>query len=145
MAYQLGTKRELFGGYIYGDIIYALIACGAVLLIMWWYTNSLIVTILAFLEILSSLGLGFFFYCSVLRMPHFPFMNVTTVFLDRRSAIGKGPRIQEQQPIRGCRMGSQRQIPLARGSVRVFNETSVSNSCLNQLLGPGDRNDGLPG
>jgi protein dispatched 1 len=86
LAYQLGIKRELFGGYIHGDIIYALIACGAVLLIMWWYTNSLRVTVLAFLEILTSLGLGFFVYCTVLRMPQFPMMNATTIFL----AIGIG-------------------------------------------------------
>jgi len=86
MAYQLGIKRDIFGGYIMGDINYAIASCLCVVVIMWWYTNSLKVTVLAFLEILSSLGLGFFFYSTVFRMPHFPFMNATTIFL----AVGIG-------------------------------------------------------
>ena len=53
---------------------------------MWWYVGSLCVTLLAFIEILSSIGLGFFFYRSVLKLPHFPFMNLITIFL----AIGIG-------------------------------------------------------
>ncbi|GMH88013.1 hypothetical protein TL16_g11030 [Triparma laevis f. inornata] len=86
LGFNLGTKREIFTWYIMQDINYAVIACAVVLILMWWYTNSLRVTLLAFGEILSSLGLGFFLYNTVLRLPHFPFMNATTIFL----AIGIG-------------------------------------------------------
>jgi len=86
MGFNLGTKRDIFTWYIMHDINYALIAMAVVLMLMWWYTNSLMVTLLAFGEILSSLGLGFFFYSTVLNLPHFPFMNATTLFL----AIGIG-------------------------------------------------------
>ncbi|GMH83615.1 hypothetical protein TrVE_jg11378 [Triparma verrucosa] len=86
LGFNLGTKKEIFTWYIMKDINYAVIACFVVLVLMWWYTNSLRVTLLAFGEILSSLGLGFFLYNTVLRLPHFPFMNATTIFL----AIGIG-------------------------------------------------------
>jgi hypothetical protein len=46
LGFNLGTKREIFTWYIMQDINYAVIACAVVLVLMWWYTNSLRVTLL---------------------------------------------------------------------------------------------------
>ena len=85
-GFKCGIKRDLFAPAITHDIYYAVYAVVVIILLMWWYTGSLIVTTLAFLEIMSSLGLGYFFYFPVFRLPHFPFMNAVTIFL----AVGIG-------------------------------------------------------
>jgi hypothetical protein len=85
-GFKLGIKQYLFAPALINDIYYAVYAVLIVVGLMWFYTNSLIVTLLSFGEILSSLGLGYFFYYTVLRLPHFPFMNAITIFL----AVGIG-------------------------------------------------------
>ena len=86
IGFSVGIKRDIFVEAIVRDVGKAVGAMFCVFALMWWYTRSFAVTTLSFLEILSSLGVGYFIYVVVLGLKFFPFMNVVTLFL----AIGIG-------------------------------------------------------
>lgn len=72
-------KFHMFNKNLLGDLIYPSIALMIILIIMWFYTESLLLTFLLSVSVLSALILAYFFYMIVLRLDFFPFLNVTTL------------------------------------------------------------------
>ncbi len=81
VAMDLGLKHTLFEKYLLHDTIYLIIAFIIILLSLFAYTTSIIVTIVTVITIVSSLGTAYFFYMSVFKMPFFPFMNLLTIVI----------------------------------------------------------------
>ena len=86
IGYEVGIKMVIYNDAIIADLRLAGAALICVVVLMWYYTGSAIITVLAFLEIFSSLGLGFLLYQKVVGIKFFPFMNAVTIFL----AVGIG-------------------------------------------------------
>lgn len=86
VAMDLGLKHTLFDKYLLHDTIYLMIAFFLILLSLYVYTTSIIITIVTVITIVTSLATSYFFYISVFKMPFFPFMNLLTIVI----AIGIG-------------------------------------------------------
>lgn len=81
VAMDLGLKHTLFENYLLRDTIYLFLAFSVIIISLYAYTGSLIVTVVTILAILTSLGSTYFFYTTVLGMPFFPFMNLLSVVI----------------------------------------------------------------
>jgi hypothetical protein len=82
-GYELSRlKFEIFNERMLADLYLAAIAMFIVMVILWLYTRSFLVTSLVGLIVVSSLVIAYFIYTVVLGMKFFPFLNVlTSVFL----------------------------------------------------------------
>ena len=69
----------MFNEMLTTDLVYPTIAMFTVLIIMWFYTESIILTILLVVSVVSALIIAYFIYMIVLRLEFFPFLNVTTL------------------------------------------------------------------
>ena len=75
-------KYAIFNEKMIIDLYLAAIAMVIVMMILWVYTRSLIITSLVGLIVVSSLIIAYFIYTKVLAMQFFPFLNIlTSVFL----------------------------------------------------------------
>lgn len=72
-------KFDMFNIELMADIIYPAIAMMIILLIMWFYTESILLTFLLVLSVVSALIIAYFLYMIVLGLKFFPFLNVTTL------------------------------------------------------------------
>lgn len=72
-------KFDTFNKMLMADIIYPSIAMIIILLIMWFYTESVLVTCLLVLSVVSALVIAYFLYMIVFGLKFFPFLNVTTL------------------------------------------------------------------
>ncbi|XP_018325648.1 protein dispatched isoform X2 [Agrilus planipennis] len=86
VAMDFGIKAALFDEYLVRDIKF--ITCGTffILLCIWFYTQSFLITIMTILAIIFSLGISYFLYTIVFRIAFFPFMNLLAVVV----ALGIG-------------------------------------------------------
>lgn len=82
-GYELSRlKYEMFNAKMLEDLYLAAIAMFFIMIILWLYTGSLLITCIVGIIIVSSLIIAYFVYSVVLRMNFFPFLNVlTSVFL----------------------------------------------------------------
>ena len=82
-GYELSKlKFEMFNERMLADLYLAAIAMFVIMIILWLYTRSLLVTSLLGLIVVASLLISYFIYTVVLRMKFFPFLNIlTSVFL----------------------------------------------------------------
>ncbi|XP_028410313.1 protein dispatched homolog 1-like [Dendronephthya gigantea] len=82
-GYELSRlKYEIFNERMLADLYLAAIAMFVIMIILWLYTRSLLITSLVGLIVVSSLVIAYFIYTVVLRMKFFPFLNIlTSVFL----------------------------------------------------------------
>ncbi len=82
-GYELSRlKYEIFNERMLADLYLAALAMFFIMIILWLYTRSFLVTSLVGLIVVSSLVIGYFIYTIVLGMKFFPFLNVlTSVFL----------------------------------------------------------------
>ena len=82
-TYELSKlKYEIFNERMLADLYLAGIAMFVIMIILWLYTRSFLITSLVGLIVVSSLIIGYFIYTVVLGMKFFPFLNVlTSVFL----------------------------------------------------------------
>lgn len=82
-GYELSKlKYEIFNERMLADLYLAAIAMFFIMIILWLYTRSFLVTSLVGLIVVSSLVIAYFIYTIVLDMKFFPFLNVlTSVFL----------------------------------------------------------------
>jgi len=82
VAYEANIKFRLFTHYLM-QIDLPLVGTGATLLILmiWLYSGSGFFTCFAFLQIVLAFGLAYFLYTAVLRLPFFPFLNLTGLFI----------------------------------------------------------------
>ena len=81
VALDLGLKQTLFDRYLLYDTIYLIIAFFVILLSLYFYTTSLIVTIVTLMTIITSLGTAYFCYTQLFRMKFFPFMNLLSIVI----------------------------------------------------------------
>ena len=72
-------KFDIFNTMLMADIIYPSIAMMIILLIMWFYTESVLLTFLLVLSVVSALIIAYFLYMIVLGLKFFPFLNITTL------------------------------------------------------------------
>lgn len=72
-------KYDMFNVMLMADIIYPSIAMVLILLIMWFYTESVLLTFLLVLSVVSALIIAYFIYMVVLGLEFFPFLNITTL------------------------------------------------------------------
>ncbi|XP_022102785.1 protein dispatched homolog 1-like [Acanthaster planci] len=71
----------LFPDFLLRDTLIVALASVVVFLLIWVYTGSLLVTVAAFLNIVFSLVLAYFFYTAVFLRPFFPFSNIVAMVL----------------------------------------------------------------
>lgn len=81
MAMDMGLKNALFDQCLIGDGW--LIALGGLFIVvsMWLYTSSILVTLMTVVAILFSLGIAYFIYTIVFNLEFFPFMNLLAVIV----------------------------------------------------------------
>ena len=72
-------KFIMFNKMLTKDLVYPTIAMLAVLIIMWFYTESVILTMLLVVSVVSALIIAYFLYMKVFGLDFFPFLNVTTL------------------------------------------------------------------
>ncbi|XP_022092382.1 protein dispatched homolog 1-like [Acanthaster planci] len=80
-AVDFSIKYKLFKKQLYADSVYMGISAGAIFLLIWLYTGSLLVSLAAFLNMMFSLVMADFFYTVVFVRPFFPFVNLIAVIL----------------------------------------------------------------
>lgn len=74
-------KEDLFSEYLTRDALYPCLGILAVVVLMWVYIGSFFVTMMGMINIAMSLFIAYFLYVAVLRVPFFPFMNLTSIIL----------------------------------------------------------------
>lgn len=79
VAMDMGLKNALFDEYLIGDGW--LIALGGLFIIvsMWLYTSSILITLMTVVAIIFSLGIAYFIYTVIFNLEFFPFMNLLAV------------------------------------------------------------------
>ena len=82
-AYEFSKlKFEIFNERMLADLYLVAIAMFLIIIILWLYTRSFLITVLVGLIVVSSLVIAYFIYTIVLGMKFFPFLNIlTSVFL----------------------------------------------------------------
>lgn len=78
VAMQMGLKYLLFDEYLVTDTAYLGVAAGVILLLMWMYTASLLITVFTVVAIVFSLIIAYCIYSLVFDIRFFPFMNLLT-------------------------------------------------------------------
>ena len=79
-GYELsGLKYEIFNEQMLIELYLAAIAMLFVMVILWLYTGSFLLTSLVGLIVVSSLVISYFIYSVVLGITFFPFLNILTV------------------------------------------------------------------
>ncbi|XP_069177966.1 protein dispatched isoform X2 [Procambarus clarkii] len=86
VAMDLGLKYILFDKLLMTNSFLLGIGAGIVVVLMWCYTGSLFVTIVAITTVASSLIIAYFMYIFIYEITFFPYMNVLTTVI----AIGIG-------------------------------------------------------
>ena len=72
-------KFTMFNDLLIADIIYPSIAMLIILVILWFYTESMLLTLLLFLSVVSALLIAYFLYMVAFSLKFFPFLNITTL------------------------------------------------------------------
>ena len=76
VAMEFGVKEALFNEYVMHDMVLLMVGAAAVCTLMWWYTSSLFITVMANLSVVLSLAVAYFVYVFVFELDFFPFMNL---------------------------------------------------------------------
>ncbi len=81
VAIDSSIKPELFGDYMLKDVIYFGLAMIVILVVLFLYLRSVILTLATFLNVVFSFVLAFFIYSIVFRFPYFPFINILSALV----------------------------------------------------------------
>ena len=76
VAMEFGLKEALFNEYVMNDIVLLMVGATVVCPLMWWYTSSLFLTLMANVSVVLSLAVAYFVYVFVFELDFFPFMNL---------------------------------------------------------------------
>ncbi|XP_072401533.1 protein dispatched isoform X1 [Diabrotica undecimpunctata] len=79
VAMDMGLKDSLFDEYLVWDLYLVLAGALFVFCCIWFYTESLILTLVSAVIIFMTLNIAYFVYAVVLDINFFPFMNLLTV------------------------------------------------------------------
>lgn len=72
----IGDKDLVFKRYLISDLQYVVAGSAIIFLILVGYTKSISVSLISFLVLVLSLGISYFLYTAIFRIPYFPFMNM---------------------------------------------------------------------
>ncbi|KAJ8042916.1 Protein dispatched-like 1 [Holothuria leucospilota] len=78
---DFALKAYLFNDISMSDMLLVAMGVVSVIIIIWVYTGSLVITVGSVANMLMSFVLSYFFYYIVFRMKFFPFLNLTSVVL----------------------------------------------------------------
>lgn len=81
IAYDTSNKFLVFTLQLKVDAGLAAFAFLCVFVLIRLHTGSMFITCLAYLEIMSALGVAYFLYMIVLNLPFFPFLNLVGIFI----------------------------------------------------------------
>lgn len=76
VAMEFGLKSALFDEYLLRDTWLILAGLIFIVICMWFYTESLFLTVMTIIGIIFSLGISYFIYTLVFEIDFFPFMNI---------------------------------------------------------------------
>lgn len=76
IAMDLGLKEALFNEYMVRDVLFLSVGAFLVCTLMWWYTASIFLTLMAIVSVVLSLAVAYFVYTFVFELDFFPFMNL---------------------------------------------------------------------
>ncbi|EEB17830.1 conserved hypothetical protein [Pediculus humanus corporis] len=85
-AMDLGLKNTLFNDCLVRDAFLTVAGGGFMILCIWTYTNSIVITISTLLAVFMSLITSYFIYTFIFNIKFFPFMNLLAIIV----AIGIG-------------------------------------------------------
>lgn len=89
VAMDLGMDDALFDTLLMRDTLYIYLGGVFILVCIWFYTRSVLMTVFTLVAIIYSLAIAVFVYMVVLGMEFFPFMNVLAVLVN----VGKLVRV----------------------------------------------------
>ncbi|XP_035704640.1 protein dispatched homolog 1 isoform X3 [Folsomia candida] len=75
-GFDFGDKDLVFKRYLISDLQYVVAGSAIIFLILVGYTKSISVSLISFLVLVLSLGISYFLYTAIFRIPYFPFMNM---------------------------------------------------------------------
>lgn len=76
-----GVKNALFDKLLIRDAVLVMVAGAAVLMLVFLYTSSIIITIVTVSTIISALIIAYTLYTFVFRIQFFPYMNVLSCII----------------------------------------------------------------
>ena len=85
-AIEFGLKSTLFDKLLISDSFLLLFGFSFVTICIWSYTSSFLITLSTILAVIFSLGISYAIYTLILRINHFPFMNLLAIVV----AVGIG-------------------------------------------------------
>ena len=81
IAINFGIKHDLFSYYLMSDTVWFGVALAVIVCLMWAYTSSLFITVMAIVSIFLSLFISYFLYTMVFAIKFYPFMNLLTIVI----------------------------------------------------------------
>ncbi|KAI8788525.1 protein dispatched 1 [Biomphalaria glabrata] len=79
VAAEFNVKYLLFEEYLISDSMWLSGACAAIFIVMWLYTSSVFITIMAFLSLFWAVDIAYCLYTFVFNIKFFPYMNMVTL------------------------------------------------------------------
>lgn len=80
-----GLKNTLFDKLLLADSFLLGVGGSIVMVLIWFYTGSLFITVITIITVACSLLIAYFLYVFIYEIPFFPYMNILTAVI----AIGK--------------------------------------------------------
>ena len=74
-------KAKVFPTILLSDFKFISVALTIIIIIVWFYTNSLFVTVMSILDVVMAMVLSYFLYVVVYGISFFPFLNILTCIL----------------------------------------------------------------
>ncbi|KAG1661724.1 Protein dispatched 1 [Nymphon striatum] len=81
VAMDLGLREVIFDHHLIFDLIYAGIGSIFIMTLIWGYTGSLMITLVAIVSVVFSVGAAHFFYTMIYGIKLFPYLNFLTIIL----------------------------------------------------------------
>ena len=78
---DFGIKLHLFDIFLFSDMLYVGIGLIAVIVVLWIYTRSIVITLAACFNFILSVLMAYFFYFIIFRRAFFPFVNIVSIVL----------------------------------------------------------------
>ncbi|XP_060118330.1 protein dispatched homolog 2 [Heteronotia binoei] len=78
---DLGLKQKLFQHYLLVDTVYPVLAILAIFLCMFFYVQSIFITLIVLMIVFGTLMISYFLYKVAFRFAYFPFVNLTAIVI----------------------------------------------------------------
>ena len=78
---DFGIKSEVFNIFLSKNLLYVGLGLVSVILVLWVYTQSVIISLAACLNFVSSFLMSYFFYFIIFKQAFFPYLNILSAVL----------------------------------------------------------------